>query len=103
MSRPRLVEIMFVFSLVNYFARCRALKQENKSQDLSSTMARTPLSCDFNVGTISMLHEAGGRVAGAAGEGNQVMGAAETCHSIYHSWDGPSTEPNALFYHRFPP
>lgn len=50
-----------------------------------------------------MLHEAGGRVAGAAGEGIQVMGAAETCHSIYHSWDGPSTEPNALFYHRFPP
>lgn len=49
-----------------------------------------------------MLHEAGGRAAGAAGEGIQVMGAAETCHSIYHSWDGPSTEPNALFYHGFP-
>lgn len=61
-----------------------------------------PFPCDFNVGTISMLHEAGGRAAGAAGEGIQVMGAAETCHSIYHSWDGPSTEPNALFYHGFP-
>lgn len=52
---------------------------------------------------ISMLHEGGGRAAGAAGEGIQVMGAAETCHSIYHTWEGPSTEPNAVFNHRFIP
>lgn len=43
---------------------------------------------DFNVGSISMLHKGTGRVAGAAGEGIKVMGAAETCHSIYHTWDG---------------
>lgn len=35
-----------------------------------------------------MLHKGTGRVAGAAGEGIKVMGAAETCHSIYHTWDG---------------
>lgn len=43
---------------------------------------------DFNVGSISVLHKGTGRVAGAAGEGIKVMGAAETCHSIYHTWDG---------------
>lgn len=60
------------------------------------------LFLDFNVGTISMLHEGGGRAAGAAGEGIRVMGAAETCHSTYHTWDGPSTQPNALCNHGFP-
>ena len=35
-----------------------------------------------------MLRKGAGRVAGAAGEGIQVMGAAETCHSICHKWDG---------------
>lgn len=58
---------------------------------------------EFNVGSISVLHKGAGSVAGAAGEGIKVMGAAETYHSNYHTVSRPSTEADALFYHRFSP
>lgn len=62
-------------------------KPEKNPKDLFSTRVRMPFF-DFNVGSISMQHKGAGRVAGAAGEGIKVMGAAETCHGIYHTLDG---------------